>query len=97
MVTCVVASHDSTRAVTSSRDRTIIVWDIAGGAVLHEWVAHQGWPVMTLALSPDSVRLVSSCRDTLAIWDVGDGSPIKVAELKGHTRDVDACTWSQVP
>ena len=93
-VTCAVVSHDSTRAVTSSYDGTIIVWDIAGGAVLHEWVAHQGSPVAALALSPDSIRLVSYCRDALTIWDMGDGSPIKAAELEGHTREVDACTWS---
>ena len=93
-VVCVVISHDSTRAVTSSKDGTIIVWDMVGGAVLHEWVAHQGSPVMALALSPDSIRLVSSSRYALAIWDMGDGSPIKVAELEGHTREIDACAWS---
>ena len=93
-VTSIVVSHDSTRAVTSSEDGTIIVWDIAGGAVLHEWVAHQGSPVKALALSPDSIRLVSSDRHALAVWDMGDGSPIKVAELEGHTHEVNACTWS---
>ena len=93
-VTSIVVSHDSTRAVTSSEDGTIIVWDIAEGAVLHEWVAHQGSPVEALALSPDSIRLVSSCRDALAVWDMGDGSPIKVAKLEGHTREVNTCTWS---
>ena len=93
-VTSIVVSHDSTQAVTSSWDGTIIIWDIAGRVVLHEWVAHQGSLVKALALSPDSIRLVSSCRDALAIWDVGDGSPIKVAELKGHTDQVNACTWS---
>ena len=93
-VTSIVVSHDSTRAVTSSEDGTIIVWDIAGGAVLHEWVAHQGSPVGALTLSPDSICLVSSCRDALVIWDMGDGAPIKVAKLEGHTRNIDACTWS---
>ena len=93
-MTSIVVSHDSTRAVTSSEDGTIIVWDIAGRAVLHEWVAHQGWPVKALTLSPDSIWLVSYCRGTLSIWDMGDGSPIKAAELKGHTREVNACTWS---
>ena len=94
VVSSIVVSHDSTRAVTSSEDGTIIVWDIAGGAVLHEWLAHQGSPVKALALSPDSIRLVSYRRDALAIWDMGDGSPIKAAELEGHTREVNACTWS---
>ena len=93
-MTSIVISHDSTRAVTSSEDGTIIVWDMAEGAALHEWVAHQGSPVKALALSPDSIRLVSSGRDALAIWDMGHGSPIKVAKLEGHTDEVNACTWS---
>ena len=93
-MTFIVVSHDSTWAVTSSEDGTIIIWDIAGRAVLHEWVAHQGSPVTAIALSPDSIRLVSYCRYALAVWDMGDGSPIKVAELEGHTDEVNACTWS---
>ena len=64
---CVVISHDSTRAVTSSWDGTIIIWDMAEGAVLHEWPAHRGSPVKALALSPDSIRLVSSRGHALAV------------------------------
>ena len=83
-----VISHDSTWAVTSSEDGTIIVWDIAGGAVLHEWVAHQGDSVVkALALSPDSIRrLVSNGRHgALEVWGIHSDAVLKEATLEGHT------------
>ena len=93
-VTCAVVSHDSTRAVTSSEDGTIIVWDMAEGAVLNEWSTHQGLGVKPLALSPDSRCLVSAGGNALGVWGIDSDVVLKAAELEGHTREVYACTWS---
>ena len=91
---CVVISHDSTRAVTSSWDGTIIIWDVAEGSVLHEWPAHRGSPAKALALSPDSRRLVSSRGHALAVWGIDSDPVLKAAELEGHAGEVNVCTWS---
>ena len=94
-MTCIVISHDSTWAVTSSLDGTIIVWDMAGGVVLHEWVAaQQDSFVKALALSPDSRCLVSAGGNALGVWGIDSDVVLKAAELEGHTREVYACTWS---
>ncbi|PIL33078.1 transporter [Ganoderma sinense ZZ0214-1] len=90
-----VISHDSARAVTSSLDGTIIIWDMVSQTTLQVWVAHGGLPVTALGLSPDSRRLVSAGDHTLAIWGIDSDVPLKVAvELEGHTDRVIACVWS---
>ena len=94
-VTCLVISHDSTRAVTSSYDGTIIVWDMAGGAVLHEWLAHQGSHVKALTLSPDSIRLVSSgAGHALTVWGIDSDPALKAAELEGPINTDNVYVWS---
>ena len=95
-VTCLVPSHDSKSIVSASVDGTIIVWDTAGGTIAQEWLAHQG-SVDALALSPDSLQLVSAGgvgSETLVVWDIANGSVHKVAAPEGHTQPVTACAWS---
>ena len=94
-VTCVVISHDSARVVSASSDGTIIIWDTERGAIVHEWLAHRG-PILGLALSPDSRRLVSAGGEghgALAVWDLSDAVS-RIAALDGHTRALTTCAWS---
>ena len=80
--------------MTASADGTIVVWDTSRGTVLQEWCAHvHPDGVQSLALSPDSRRLVSAGGHTLVVWAI-DNAVQKVAELQGHTNVVVSCAWS---
>ena len=92
LVTSLVASHDSERVVTASRDGTIIVWDTSSGTILQEWPAH-GDSVKALALSPDRRRLVSADRHALVVWAI-DGDAQEPSELVVYKGAVDTCAWS---
>ncbi len=91
---CLVTSVHGQCVVTASGDGTIVVWDAKRGLASQEWFAHR-CGVRTLALSPDSGRLVSASGtdETLTIWDISNGVH-RAAVLGGHTEAVAACAWS---
>lgn len=98
-VLCVVVSHDSARAVTSSLDGTIIVWDTANGTVLREWTAHEKLLLGNLTLSADSRWLISAESCDITVWDIdfnlnSDAAPPKAAVLEGHTNMINSSAWS---
>jgi WD40 repeat protein len=74
-VTCLALSPDGKLLATASHDKTLRVWDTAGGkelAVLKGHTSH----VYSLALSPDGKTLASvgGWGDlTVKIWDVSTG------------------------
>ena len=61
------------------------MWDVDSGKELHRFTGHNGC-VHHLALSSDSMRLVSSSADgTVKVWD-----------LKSVTRKLDGTTHSTI-
>jgi WD40 repeat protein len=76
-------SPDGERLVSSSRDTTIRLWDIANGRTLGEFIGHTHG-VQGVAFLPDGLTLASASADgTVRLWDVRSLQPIGTA-LKSH-------------
>ncbi len=90
-VNSVAWSPDGKRLATGSSDRTIKVWDAAGGQELLSLKGHNGG-VYSVAWSPDGTRLASGSLDgTVKIW-YATGQ--ELLTLKGHQSGVDSVAWS---
>jgi WD40 repeat protein len=79
----VAVTPDGTRAVSTSHDKTLRIWDLATGTHLASLEGHTG-PVVGVAVTPDGTRAVSTSYDgTLRVWDLATGKHL--ASLEGHT------------
>jgi len=71
-----IDSHPTrNEAVSSSRDGTLIVWDMNSGEVLHQLTGHDA-PVHDVAYSPDGSKVVSiagSEESEIMLWDADNG------------------------
>ena len=80
------------RAITSSYDGSLRVWDIARVAPLHVLAGHSG-AVLALATTPDGSAAVSGSADSTArMWDLRTGT--ETARLEGHSGAVNAVAVS---
>ena len=85
-VTGVSVSADGRRAVSSSDDKTLIVWDVEGGAGLRTLEGHSD-QVTGVSVSADGRRALSGSNDrTLILWDVEGGQ--KLRTFCGHSDRV---------
>ena len=85
-------SPDGSMILTSSFDKTLIIWDAESGAPLHTLKGHQSL-VLTACWSSDGKLVASGSADqTAIIWDVSSGD--SVAVLVGHTDAVKALKFS---
>ena len=92
LMSSAVFSPDGSRIVTTSRDRTVRIWDAATGGEIVVMRGHEG-SVRTAVFSPDSSRVVSASKDhTARIWDATTGKEIAV--LRGHETDVSCADFS---
>jgi WD40 repeat protein len=72
-VTDVGFSRDGKRIVTSSRDRTVILWDTTTGEKLQTFQGHKD-AVRSVDLSSDGARVATASSDSTAIlWDAATG------------------------
>jgi WD40 repeat protein len=86
-------SPDGQRLVSASFDKTLKIWDVDSGNVIHTLRGHQR-RVTTGRFSPDGRLVVSGGVDrTVRLWDAGSGSP--VATLEGHDRAVSSAGVSR--
>jgi WD40 repeat protein/serine/threonine protein kinase len=82
----IAISHDGTLAVTAGADMRMVLWDVATGDLLREFVGHQG-AVNAVEFSPDDTLIASAGDDNvLALWDVATGEFTTLFE--GHSDAV---------
>lgn len=73
----VAISPDGRTFVSASWDKTLILWDIETGAILHTFEGHTD-RVTSVAFSPDGNAILSGSTDkTLILWDVRTGTIIR--------------------
>ncbi|MEP7187650.1 MAG: protein kinase, partial [Roseiflexaceae bacterium] len=83
---------DGKTALTASRDKTLILWDIASGKQLQVFQGHTG-VVRKVAFSPDCRKAVSAAQDkSVILWDIASGQALHT--LAGHTDEVHAVAFS---
>jgi WD40 repeat protein len=79
-VNSVALSADGTLALSGSVDQNMIVWDVAGGNLLHRLSGHTG-SVTSVAFSPDRQFALSGSLDQTAIlWNVATGEQVRRME-----------------
>ena len=84
-------SPDSRRLASCSRDRTVRLWQIDGGAC--QVLRGHTDEVFAVAFHPDGTRLASAGRDRAVwLWDLARGE--EVARLPGHTSYVWSLAFS---
>jgi WD40 repeat protein/serine/threonine protein kinase len=89
---CVAVSPDGSQLATASADRSIKLWDAAGGRELQTLTGHTGM-VSSVAFGPDGQRLASASMDgTLKLWDLASGQCIRT--FVGHTNWVVSVAFS---
>jgi WD40 repeat protein len=80
-VSCVVFCADSRRAVSSSWDNTLRIWNIESGECTKVLEGHSDW-VNHFALSANDRLIVSGSNDgTVRLWDLDSGECIKILEV----------------
>ncbi len=85
-------SPDGATLATAGSDRTICLWRVQSGQLLHTLRGHTDW-VWRTVYSPDGTILVSVGFDkTIKLWNVRTNTPI--ATLTGHTGGVQAVAFS---
>jgi WD40 repeat protein len=88
LVTRIVFSPDGQTLASSSRDKTIILWDLRSGQPIGSpLTGHTDW-IYSLAFSPDGQTLASGGHDnTIRLWDVATGKQLG-EPLAGHTDQI---------
>lgn len=80
-------------AATSSRDKTIKIWDALRGQCLHTLAGHDDW-VRALVFHPNGKYLLSAADDhTIRIWELKTGRCIR--KIEAHERFVSSLVWGR--
>lgn len=70
--------------VSASRDKTLKLWDVTSGQVLHTFVGHDNW-VRDFVFHPSGKTLISVSDDkTMRVWDLATGRCSKTIEASEH-------------
>src|SRR5262249_31523792 len=88
-VASVVLSSDGRRAVSTSYDSTLRVWDLESGKTLRMLHGYSS-SAKGVALTPDDRRVVSADYKALRVLDLDSGQSIHT--LRGHTGWIKAMT-----
>ena len=79
-------SSDGQTLISTSEDKTAILWRVEDGTLLHELADHRG-VVLAAAFHPGGARVATAGKDkTAKIWDLETGKLLLT--LSGHTSDV---------
>ena len=91
-VLCVAFTKDGKTLVSSSRDRTIKIWDVASGELKQTLTNHTA-DVYIVAFSNDGSMMASGSVDkSIILWDAATLKPIRT--LEGHTAAVRDLAFS---
>ncbi|HEY9599792.1 MAG TPA: serine/threonine-protein kinase, partial [Cyanophyceae cyanobacterium] len=92
VIKSIAISPDGQILASGSYDRTIKLWSLRTGELLHTLTGH-GNRVSCIAISPDSQLLASGSYDrTVRIWSLGTGELLET--LVGHTDRVRSVSFS---
>jgi WD40 repeat protein len=81
--------------VSSSHDKTIMIWDLREGHAMWRCTLYGHADVVkSVSLSPDDKMIVSgSCDRTIRVWEVATQQQVSV--LEGHEDWVNSTVWSR--
>jgi WD40 repeat protein len=89
-VLAVAITEDGRYAVSSSRDRTLKLWDLERGVVVRTLKGHKD-AVLAVAVTPDGRYAVSGSRDaTLRVWDP---EPLPLIDRLKHRKAVESALY----
>ncbi|CAE7093868.1 unnamed protein product [Rhizoctonia solani] len=84
VICAVVFSPDGKYLISSSADRTILVWDMSSERAAFRPLREHLYSVVAVAVSPDSRLFASASRDdTIRIWDTETWHPRSVLKNNG--------------
>lgn len=87
-----VSFSNSDLLASGSWDKTVCLWNLSNGQLLHCLTGHEGW-VQTLSFSQDGSYIVSASEDdTIRIWNILNGQCQKV--LAAKTEDIRHCAFT---
>jgi len=88
----VAFAPDGQTIISTSRDKTLKLWDVATGQKIRTFFGHTDW-VTAVAFSPDGKTVISSSDDkTLRLWDVATGQRIRT--FSGHSDLINSVALS---
>jgi WD40 repeat protein len=88
-------SPDSKRLASGSFDGRVIIWDAETGAVLStlaRLIKNHMLPVMSVAFSPDGLKLASGMKCIIRVWSTDNAEPL--FDISAHTNWVRGIVWS---
>ncbi|CAN9279521.1 unnamed protein product [Alternaria alternata] len=87
-------SNDGTKLASSSKDKTIIIYETNTYKVLHQLDEHQESGIAYLAWSPDDTKIITCCsqpENSARIWDVKTGMCIQC--ISDFTYPCTTAAW----
>jgi len=90
----VAFTSDGKKALSSSLDTALILWDVETGQPIQRFEAPNGAEVRAVAILPGDKQALSGGADpTLTLWDLTTGASIR--SFKGHTSTIHYVAVSQ--
>jgi len=91
-VTCLDISANKKMMASGSLDKTVIVWDVATGAIIKKFEGHT-WKVNSVNFSKDGKYVVSACNDgETRVWEIATGNCVAI--LKSFITNAQQAQFS---
>ncbi|KAK7188939.1 WD domain-containing protein, partial [Paraphaeosphaeria sporulosa] len=87
-------SHDGTKLASTSKDKTIVIYDTTTYKILHQLDEHDSG-VTHLAWSPDDTKIITCCsaqENSARIWDVKTGACLRL--ISDFTYPCTTAAWA---